>query len=163
MAKVNKVCLTPPVLASIYYGLNSISKSASPGQMGTHFPIHYVYGWLSAYFQTQSNTLSLVSSYPKIVIYSREGGAKHYDKTDARKRIFKGECVSWLCMSRKNDRDFIFYDYKRGSKENFEYFKCLRPSFLVLRKDPSVKSSLMYLNALVVNSDSTKRIPPACC
>nr|GMC48795.1 Glycerate dehydrogenase HPR, peroxisomal [Ipomoea batatas] len=101
IAKGNKVCLALPVLASIYYGLNSISESASLGQMGTPFPIHYVYGWLSAYFQTHFKTPCLVSSYPKMVISSREGGAKHYDKMDALKRIFKGECVSWLCTSRK--------------------------------------------------------------
>nr|GMC71626.1 putative disease resistance protein RGA3 [Ipomoea batatas] len=44
MARGIKVCLAPPVLASIYYGLNSISESFSPGQIGTPFPIHYVYG-----------------------------------------------------------------------------------------------------------------------
>nr|GMC52840.1 ABC transporter G family member 11 [Ipomoea batatas] len=102
IAKGNKVCLALPVLASIYYGLNSISESVSLGQMGTPFPIHYVYGWLSAYFQTHFKTPCLVSSHPKMVISSREGGAKHYDKMDAHKRIFKGECVSWLCTSLVN-------------------------------------------------------------
>nr|GMC78959.1 uncharacterized protein LOC105964676 [Ipomoea batatas] len=133
MAKGIKVCLAPPVLASIYYGLNSISESISPGQMGTPFSIHYVYGWLSAYFNTHFKTPNLMSSSPKMVTFSGEGGAKYYDKIDARKRIFKGEYVPWLFTSLQNGRDFFFCDDKRGGKENFEYFICLRPGFLVLR------------------------------
>ncbi|XP_031120210.1 uncharacterized protein LOC116023356 [Ipomoea triloba] len=140
MAKGIKVCLAPPVLASIYYGLNSISESFSPGQIGTPFPIHYVYGWLAAYFNTHFKTPSLMLLSPKMVTSSGEGGAKHYDRIDARKRIFKGEHASWLCMSRQNGRDFFFCDDKRGGKDNFEYFLCLRPGFLVLRQGRQCKA-----------------------
>nr|GLL37507.1 uncharacterized protein LOC105964676 [Ipomoea trifida] len=114
MARGIKVCLAPPVLASIYYGLNSISESFSPGQISTPFPIHYVYGWLAAYFNTHFKTPSLMLLSPKMVTSSGEGGAKHYDRIDARKRIFKGEHASWLCTSRQNGRDFFFCDDKRG-------------------------------------------------
>nr|GLL27389.1 uncharacterized protein LOC109157656 [Ipomoea trifida] len=134
MARGIKVCLAPPVLASIYYGLNSILESFSPGQIGTPFPIHYVYGWLAAYFNTHFKTPSLMLLSPKMVTSFGEGGAKHYDRIDARKRIFKGEHASWLCTSRQNGRDFFFCDDKRGGKDNFEYFICLRPGFLVLRQ-----------------------------
>nr|GMD68332.1 1,2-dihydroxy-3-keto-5-methylthiopentene dioxygenase 4 [Ipomoea batatas] len=108
MARGIKVCLAPLVLASIYYGLNSILESFSPGQIGTPFPIHYVYGWLAAYFNTHFKTPSLMLLSPKMVTSSGEGGAKHYDKIDARKRIFKGEHASWLCTSRQNGRDILF-------------------------------------------------------
>nr|GME11523.1 ABC transporter G family member 11 [Ipomoea batatas]GME19876.1 ABC transporter G family member 11 [Ipomoea batatas] len=74
MARGIKVCLAPPVLASIYYGLNSISESFSPGQIGTPFPIHYVYGWLAAYFNTHFKTPSLMLLSPKMVTSSGEGG-----------------------------------------------------------------------------------------
>nr|GLL45000.1 uncharacterized protein LOC109157656 [Ipomoea trifida] len=140
MAKGIKVCLAPPVLASIYYGLNSISESFSPGQIGTPFPIHYVYGWLAAYFNTHFKTPSLMLLSPKMVTSSGEGGAKHYDRIDARKRIFKGEHASWLCTSRQNGRDFFSCDDKRGGKDNFEYFICLRPGFLVLRQGRQCKA-----------------------
>nr|GMD14893.1 ABC transporter G family member 11 [Ipomoea batatas] len=140
MARGIKVCLAPPVLASIYYGLNSISESFSPGQIGTPFPIHYVYGWLSAYFNTHFKTPSLMLLSPKMVTSSGEGGAKHYDRIDARKRIFKGEHASWLCTTRQNGRDFFFCDDKRGGKDNFEYFICLRPGFLVLRQGRQCKA-----------------------
>nr|GMD05986.1 ABC transporter G family member 11 [Ipomoea batatas] len=140
MARGIKVCLAPPVLASIYYGLNSISESFSPGQIGTPFPIHYVYGWLAAYFNTHFKTPSLMLLSPKMVTSSREGGAKHYDRIDARKRIFKGEHASWLCTSHQNGRDFFFCDDKRGGRDNFEYFICLRPGFLVLRQGRQCKA-----------------------
>nr|GME08438.1 ABC transporter G family member 11 [Ipomoea batatas] len=71
MARGIKVCLAPPVLASIYYGLNSISESFSPGQIGTPFPIHYVYGWLAAYFNTHFKTPSLMLLSPKMVHFFR--------------------------------------------------------------------------------------------
>nr|GMC66782.1 ABC transporter G family member 11 [Ipomoea batatas] len=161
MAKGIKVCLAPPVLASIYYGLNSISESISPGQMGTPFPIHYVYGWLSAYFNTHFKTPSLMSSSPKMVTSSGEGGAKYYDKIDARKRIFKGECVSWLFTSRQNGRDFFFFVMTReGAKRilNISYVCAL--VFLFYAKDVNVKLSLMYPIASVVSLDSTKHLPP---
>nr|GMD50166.1 ABC transporter G family member 11 [Ipomoea batatas] len=140
MVRGIKVCLAPPVLASIYYGLNSISESFSPGQIGTPFPIHYVYGWLAAYFNTHFKTPSLLLLSPKMVTSSGEGGAKHYDRIDARKRIFKGEHASWLCTTRQNGRDFFFCDDKRGGKDNFEYFICLRPGFLVLRQGRQCKA-----------------------
>nr|GLL39577.1 uncharacterized protein LOC109157656 [Ipomoea trifida] len=140
MVRGIKVCLAPPVLASIYYGLNSISESFSPGQIGTPFPIHYVYGWLAAYFNTHFKTPSLLLLSPKMVTSSGEGGAKHYDRIDARKRIFKGEHASWLCTTRQNGRDFFFCDDKRGGKDNFEYFISLRPGFLVLRQGRQCKA-----------------------
>nr|GMC68222.1 ABC transporter G family member 11 [Ipomoea batatas] len=104
MAKGIKVCLAPPVLASIYYGLNSISESISPGQMGTPSPIHYVYGWLSAYFNTHFKTPSLMSSSPEMVTSSGEGGAKYYDKIDARR-----QCKAEPYVPHRFSRQFGFY------------------------------------------------------
>ncbi|XP_019161060.1 PREDICTED: uncharacterized protein LOC109157656 [Ipomoea nil] len=139
MAKGDKICLAAPVLASIYSGLNSISESHSPGQIGDPFPIHYVYSWLATYYQTHFKTPSFTLANPKMVTNSGEGGARYYTEMDARKKIFKGD-VSWLCNSRKDNRDFIFYDNRRGSREDFEYFICLRPSFLVLRRGSQCKA-----------------------
>nr|GMC50990.1 ABC transporter G family member 11 [Ipomoea batatas] len=139
IAKGNKVCLA----LSIYYGLNSISESTSPGQMGTPFPIHYVYGWLSSYFQIHFKTHCLVSSYPKMVISSREGDANHYDKMDACKRIFKGECVSWLCTNCKNDRLHFFMTTREGAKRTLNTSYVCALVFLFYTKDPSVKNPFM--------------------
>nr|GMD48757.1 uncharacterized protein LOC109157656 [Ipomoea batatas] len=48
--------------------------------------------------------------------------------------------ASWLCISRKNDKDFIFCDNNRGSEEDFEYFKGLCLYFLILRQGPQCKA-----------------------
>nr|GLL31250.1 uncharacterized protein LOC105973838 [Ipomoea trifida] len=132
MARGIKVCLAPPVLASIYYGLNSISESFSPGQIGTPFPIHYVYGWLAAYFNTHFKTPSLMLLSPKMVTSSGEGGAKHYDRIDARKRIFKGEHASWLCTSRQNGRQCKAEPYvpHRFSRQ-FGFYQASAPGLLL--------------------------------
>nr|GLL16931.1 uncharacterized protein LOC105964676 [Ipomoea trifida] len=111
MAKGIKVCLAPPVLASIYYGLNSILESISPGQMGTPFPIHYVYGWLSAYFNTHFKTPSLMSSYPKMVTSSGEGCAKYYDKINARR-----QCKAEPYVPHRFSRQFGFYQASAPGK-----------------------------------------------
>nr|GLL29869.1 uncharacterized protein LOC109157656 [Ipomoea trifida] len=110
MTKGIKVCLAPPVLASIYYGLNSISESISPGQIGTPFPIHYVYGWLSAYFNTHFKTPNLMSSSPKMVTSSGEGGAKYYDKIDARP-----QCKAEPYVPHRFSRQFGFYQVSASS------------------------------------------------
>ncbi|KAL2904848.1 polyprotein [Bienertia sinuspersici] len=52
MARGQTFSLTIPVLASIYCGLNIISRSSKPAYSGASFPTHYVYGWLAHYFNT---------------------------------------------------------------------------------------------------------------
>lgn len=128
------MCLATPIFASSYHDLNSISESPSPSQIGVVFPIHYVYGWLSAYFNTHFEASNLTSMRPKMVSFLGEGGAKYYVEADAHKQILKGDSAYWLYTSQKNDKDFIFHDDGKGNEEDFEYFICLRPYFLVLRR-----------------------------
>ena len=53
MAVAHKtVNLAVPVLARIYHGLNRIATSTHEGSSDVCFPVHYVYGWLSRYFDT---------------------------------------------------------------------------------------------------------------
>nr|GME11800.1 ABC transporter G family member 11 [Ipomoea batatas] len=134
MAQGRRVCLAVPVLASIYHGLNLVSRSISPGFIKSTFPYHYLYGWLSAYLNTHFEAPNLMSPRPRMVSFSGEGGAKFYSETDARKKIFKGESINWLYASRNHDRDYIFHDDGKGIEEDLEYFLCLRPCRLILRQ-----------------------------
>nr|GMC99819.1 ABC transporter G family member 11 [Ipomoea batatas] len=134
MAQGRRVCLAVPVLASIYHGLNLISRAISPGFIKSTFPYHYLYGWLSAYLNTHFEAPNLMSPRPRMVSFSGEGGAKFYSETDARKKIFKGESINWLYASRNHDRDCIFHDDGKGIEEDLEYFLCLRPCRLILRQ-----------------------------
>nr|GME01302.1 ABC transporter G family member 11 [Ipomoea batatas] len=134
MAQGRRVCLAVPVLASIYHGLNLVSRAISPGFIKSTFPYHYLYGWLSAYLNTHFEAPNLMSPRPRMVSFSGEGGAKFYSETDARKKIFKGESINWLYASRNHDRDYIFHDDGKGIEEDLEYFLCLRPCRLILRQ-----------------------------
>nr|GMC69504.1 ABC transporter G family member 11 [Ipomoea batatas] len=99
MAQGRRVCLAVLVLASIYHGLNLISRAISPGFIKSTFLYHYLYGWLSAYLNTYFEAPNLMSPRPRMVSFSGEGGAKFYSETDARKKIFKGESINWLYAS----------------------------------------------------------------
>nr|GMC53081.1 ABC transporter G family member 11 [Ipomoea batatas] len=69
MATSQTLNLAIPVLASIYDGLNTISNSVNPGQADSRFSLHYVYGWLSFYYDTHFAN-DLVSASPLMITYS---------------------------------------------------------------------------------------------
>ena len=85
-------CLAIPVLVSLYQGLNKIAHSSPMiSRSGACFPVHYIYGWLGLYFKTH---YEINVPGPKMVVYSREGEAKHFDEHEARKLI-KGTSMQW--------------------------------------------------------------------
>ncbi|KAJ8425622.1 hypothetical protein Cgig2_018407 [Carnegiea gigantea] len=51
-------CLPIAILASIYKGLNELSRSSYPGRSRGHFPTHFLYAWLAKNF----NAYELVGS-----------------------------------------------------------------------------------------------------
>nr|GMD01357.1 ABC transporter G family member 11 [Ipomoea batatas] len=125
--------LAIPVLASIYDGLNTISNSANPGQADSRFSLHYVYGWLSFYYDTHFAN-DLVSASPLMITYSGEGGARPYGQAEARRKIFKADGVKWACTGRRLTKDLSFIDDGKDDHiEDDEYFMCLRSNFLILR------------------------------
>nr|GLL16595.1 hypothetical protein CDL12_05726 [Ipomoea trifida] len=163
MTKGIKVCLVPPVFTSIYYGLNSISESTSPGQIGTPFPsIMYMDGYQHT---------SKLTSRPLASCYRIQRWPflpeKAVQSITTRRMLVRGSlrakaCLGFACLIRMIETSF-FMTTREGAKRtlNTSYVYALVFSFYA--KDPSVKLSLMFLNALVINSDSTKHIPPACC
>ena len=78
------VNLAVPVLARIYHGLNKIVTSTYVGSSNACFLVHYVYGWLSHYFDTYFPMSKKVVG-PWMVDFSREGGAKPFDENSAQK------------------------------------------------------------------------------
>nr|GLL37780.1 uncharacterized protein LOC105964676 [Ipomoea trifida] len=133
MATGQRLNLAIPVLASIYDGLNTISNSANPGQVDSRFSLHYVYGWLSFYYDTHFAN-DLVSASPLMITYSGEGGARPYGQAEARRKIFKADGVKWACTGRRLTKDLSFIDDgKDDHTEDDEYFMCLRSNFLILR------------------------------
>nr|GMD14552.1 ABC transporter G family member 11 [Ipomoea batatas] len=132
MATGQRLNLAIPVLASIYDGLNTISNSANPGQADSRFSLHYVYGWLSFYYDTHFAN-DLVSASPLMITYSGEGGARPYGQAEARRKIFKADGVKWACTGRRLTKDLSFIDDGNDDHtEDDEYFMCLRSNFLIL-------------------------------
>ncbi|KAL2925467.1 Hydroxyacylglutathione hydrolase [Bienertia sinuspersici] len=69
MARGETFSLFIPTLASIYRGLNVISRSLNPSYSGTNFPTHYLYGWLAHYFNT-NHALDPSTPGPLMVSFS---------------------------------------------------------------------------------------------
>ena len=93
MAVAHKIVnLAIPILARIYHGLNRIATSTHAGSFDACFPVHYVYRWLSRYFDTYFPLSNEVTG-PWMVNFSGENGAKLFDKHSALTLIHAG--ISW--------------------------------------------------------------------
>ncbi|KAL0458003.1 UNVERIFIED_CONTAM: hypothetical protein Slati_0427500 [Sesamum latifolium] len=69
-----------------------------------------------------------------MTLFSGEGGAKYYDPQEARKRIHKGDFVSWTCNMIAKDKDFSFVDDGRAKDFEEAYFMAIRSNYLPLRQ-----------------------------
>ncbi|XP_012829921.1 PREDICTED: uncharacterized protein LOC105951073 [Erythranthe guttata] len=135
MASGEEVSLAVPVLASIFNGINRISRSLRPHKENSLFPIHFVYCWLALYFKTHCQVLQGVAvDGPKMISYSGEGSARYYTPADARKRIHKGDLMSWTCTTIPRSESSLYVDdgTTKGSERN--YFIAIRSSYLSLRR-----------------------------
>ncbi|KAL0455861.1 UNVERIFIED_CONTAM: hypothetical protein Slati_0925300 [Sesamum latifolium] len=133
MAAGQRVGLAVPVLASIYKSLNKISGSSRLIRAPSPFSIHFVYSWIAHYFKTHYQVLQGVRG-PKMTLFSGEGGVKYYDLQEARKRIHKGNFVSWTCNMITKDKDFSFVDDGRAKDFEEAYFMAIRSNYLPLRQ-----------------------------
>ncbi|KAJ8441591.1 LOW QUALITY PROTEIN: hypothetical protein Cgig2_023155 [Carnegiea gigantea] len=68
-------CLPTVILASIYKGLNEISRSLHPSRSGGYFPANFVYVWLAKNIEMYK-LVSEVSSSPSMVKFSSLGQAE---------------------------------------------------------------------------------------
>ncbi|KAL2896380.1 30S ribosomal protein S7 [Bienertia sinuspersici] len=101
-------CLAIPVLASIYRGLNVISRSSKPAYSGASFPTHYVYGWLAHYF----NTNYVVDPPPAgpLMVFSGAQGAKCFNGQEARALIHEGSRAEVGCTILNKNRIELLFD-----------------------------------------------------
>ena len=125
-------CLAIPVLVSLYRGLNKIAHSSPMiSRSGACFPVHYIYGWLGLYFKTHYE-IDVPGS--KMVVYSGEGGAKHFDEHEARKLI-QGTSMQWDANLYVRNREETFLDDGGLSRNSLSYFISIRSSYLSMRQD----------------------------
>ncbi|KAK6131725.1 hypothetical protein DH2020_034522 [Rehmannia glutinosa] len=125
--------LAVPVLANIFGGLNKIANSPRPSKVYSMFPVHFVYGWLAYYFKTH-NQVWQGTNGPKMAIFSGEGHAKYYEPKEARRRIHKGDWISWTCTMITKSKDFHYVDNGNAQRFEQDYFIAIRSSYLSLRQ-----------------------------
>nr|POE95582.1 hypothetical protein CFP56_22722 [Quercus suber] len=71
---------------------------------------------------------------PKIVVYSEEGGAKHFDEHEARKLIH-GTSMQWDANLYVKNREETFLDDGGLFRNSLTYFMSIRSSYLSMRQD----------------------------
>ncbi|KAK6145937.1 hypothetical protein DH2020_019806 [Rehmannia glutinosa] len=71
---------------------------------------------------------------PKMAIFSGEGHVKYYEPKEARRRIHKGDWISWTCTMITKNKDFHYVDNGNAQKFEQEYFIAIRSSYLSLRQ-----------------------------
>ncbi|KAL6225753.1 hypothetical protein ACLB2K_004602 [Fragaria x ananassa] len=72
------------VASKMSQGLNEISASKDPGNCPATLPFHYVYTWLTEYFDTYFYSPLFDSFKPCMVHFSGEFSAKHFRDAQAR-------------------------------------------------------------------------------
>ncbi|XP_055824546.1 uncharacterized protein LOC129893076 [Solanum dulcamara] len=129
-----RVSLVVPVLASIYKGLNTISRCSRLDLVQTYFPIHYVYGWLTYYFKTHY-PLAGGPANPFMASFSGEGTTRYFEKEYARKRIHGGGTISWDATLIKTPNAHHYRD--DGTEKEFQsnFFMSLSSNYLTLRDE----------------------------
>ncbi|KAL2933916.1 GATA transcription factor 14 [Bienertia sinuspersici] len=132
MAQGQTFSLAIPVLASIYRGLNIISRSPKPAYSGASFPTHYVYGWLAHYFNT-NYVVDLPPAGPLMVIFSGAQGAKCFNGLEARALIHEGSRGEVGCTILNKNRIELLFDDETLKLAHFDYLVSLQTGFLPLR------------------------------
>ncbi|KAK6121757.1 hypothetical protein DH2020_044501 [Rehmannia glutinosa] len=110
-----------------------IANSPRPSKVYSTFPVHFVYGWLAYYFKTH-NQVWQGRNGPKMAIFSGEGHTKYYEPKEARRRIHKGDWISWTCTMITKNKDFHYVDNGNAQKFEQEYFIAIHSSYLSLRQ-----------------------------
>jgi hypothetical protein len=134
MARGKKYCLTVPVLATIYKGLNDIASSSVPSKCDTTFPAHYLNAWLAEYFATHFNLPEASPIDPCMVRFSSEGAAKYFEEAEARKLFCSITKFKFHRLALFKGHQEILEDNDQLSDSYVDYFISQRPSYLSSRR-----------------------------
>ena len=125
MASSCSFSLAVPILTSIYYGLNGITKVAKPSYSLLFFSGHYLCFWTHHVIQP-------TPLYPLTVHYSGSD-TKCNNKRDVHKLIHEGKASNLGCLTlAKNRREAIVDDVKLD-EDISDYLIALQDCFLLIR------------------------------
>ena len=105
-------------------------RSTYAGSSNACFPVHYVYGWLSHYFDTYFPMSNKVVG-PWIIDFSGKGGAKPFNEKFARKLIHTN--ISWDVNLFFKNKDILIDDNATLDGPSYNYFISIRSSYLPVR------------------------------
>ncbi|KAJ8433884.1 hypothetical protein Cgig2_004606 [Carnegiea gigantea] len=138
-------CLHTAVIASIYKGLNELSRSSHPGRSGGHFPTYFLYAWLAKNFDAYE-LVGEASSSPGIVKFSGLGRTKSFQPEEARKLIGFGRGFCWHSSIINRLKETLVDDGKL-SRADFAYFDV--PIDLDFDNLPDPEAMLRYYHILM--------------
>ncbi|XP_059630746.1 uncharacterized protein LOC132273714 [Cornus florida] len=128
------ICLSIPVLASIYRGLNEIISSPVPGSCSVIFPIHYVFGWLSEYFRTNF-TAPNINYWPRMTLYAGEGGARFFDDFEAQNLFKLCKGINLTRMAKRSSKQRLIVNNGEMIKADSDTLISLRSCYLTLHQN----------------------------
>ncbi|KAL2934874.1 Plectin [Bienertia sinuspersici] len=132
MARGETFSLAIPVLASIYRGLNVISRSPNPSYSGAYFPAHYLYGWLGLYFNT-NHAVDPSPPGPLMVSFSGAQGSKFFKDVEARRVIHEGSGAKVGCTMLNKNKNIFLFDDGNLDHTQMSYLSSLRSGYVSLR------------------------------
>ncbi|KAL2922228.1 Tropomyosin [Bienertia sinuspersici] len=132
MARGETFNLAIPVLASIYRGLNVISRSPNPSYSGAYFPTHYLYGWLGLYFNT-NHAVDPSPPGPLMVSFSSAQGSKFFKDVEARCVIHEGFGAKVGCTMLNKNKNIFLFDDGNLDHTQMSYLSSLRSGYVSLR------------------------------
>ncbi|KAL2942840.1 Tropomyosin [Bienertia sinuspersici] len=132
MARGETFSLAIPVLASIYRGLNVISRSPNPSYSGAYFPAHYLYGWLGLYFNT-NHTVDPSPPGPLMVSFFGAQGSKFFKDVEARRVIHEGSGAKVGCTMLNKNKNIFLFDDGNLDHTQMSYLSSLRSGYVSLR------------------------------
>ncbi|MCD7451276.1 hypothetical protein HAX54_010629 [Datura stramonium] len=127
-----RVSLLIPVLASIYKGLNIISKCSQLDHKEACVQVHYMYDWLAYYFKTHY-PLADGPTDPLMALYFGEGASRYFGIENARKHIHGGGSI--ILDATMVNRPHPYHYRDNGNEKEFEsnYFMSIPSNYLPLR------------------------------
>ncbi|KAL2892958.1 Protein MAINTENANCE OF MERISTEMS [Bienertia sinuspersici] len=132
MATSETFSLAIPVLASIYRGLNVISKSANPSYSGAYFLARYLYAWLALYFNI-NHVVDPSPPCPLMVSISSAQGLKFFKDVEARRLIHGGSGAKVGCTMLNKNKNIFLFDEDNLDHIQMSYLSSLRLGYVSLR------------------------------
>ena len=99
------------------------------------FPMHYVYGWLSHYFDTYFPMSNEIAGF-WMVKFSKEGEPKPYNEYSVWTLIHTK--ISWDVNLFSKNKDILIDDDVTLKRTSYNYFISIRSSYLLVHCNKSI-------------------------